>query len=132
MVIPLNLLFWYCESWALTKASFKKIEVSHMRCLRRILKIKWCDVMENKISNLLILKYFNNSRTIESQIVKRWLTFVGEIMRLPSLKIPSRLISTYCSSKRPVGRPNYTVRHSMLNHIKKIIPKVDKSGSFHT
>ena len=51
---------------------------------------------------------------------------------LRSLKIPSRLISTYCSSKRPVGRPNYTVRHSMLNHIKKIIPKVDKSGSFYT
>ena len=34
--------------------------------------------------------------------------------------------------KRPLGRPNTTLRHSILNNIKKIIPTVDKDGSFNT
>ena len=86
-----------------------------MRCLRRILKIKWCDVLENKITNISIRKSFNNIRTINFQITKRRLTFLGKIIRLPRLKVPSRLISACCSTKRPLGRPNYTIRHTMLN-----------------
>ena len=103
-----------------------------MRCLCRILKIKWCDVMENKITHILVNKYFNNIRTIESQIMKRRLIFRGKNIRLPSFKIPSRLISVFYSIKRPLGRPNYTVKYSILIDIKKIIPEVDKSSSFHT
>ena len=33
---------------------------------------------------------------------------------------------------RPQGRPNNTIIHSFLNDISKIIPNVDKYGSFHT
>ena len=76
---------------------FIKMEVFHMRCLCRILKIKWCDVMENKITHILVNKYFNNIRTIESQIMKRRLIFRGKNIRLPSFKIPSRLISVFYS-----------------------------------
>ena len=103
-----------------------------MKFLRRMLMIKWCDVMEKKITNISIRESCNNIRTIESQIVKRRLTFLGKNIRLPSFKIPSRLISAYCSIKILLGRPNYNVRYFMLNDIKKIIPEVDKSGSFHT
>ena len=103
-----------------------------MRSLRRILKIKWSDVMEEKITNVSVRKNFNNIRNIDSLIAKRRFLFLGKIMRLPTTKIPSRLISTFFPNKRPLGRPNYTIRHSMLNDIKKIIHTVDKYGSFHT
>ena len=36
------------------KSSNKKLEVIHMRCLRRILKIKWDDVWELKIKNVQV------------------------------------------------------------------------------
>ena len=39
LAIPVNLLLWGCQSWALTKVLTKKIEVFHMICLRHILKI---------------------------------------------------------------------------------------------
>ena len=55
--------------------------------------------MENKSTNILIRKSFNNIRTIDSQIAKR-LTFLGKIIRLPSFKIPSSLIPAYCSIKK--------------------------------
>ena len=40
LAIPVNLLLWGCQSWAITEILTKKLEVLHMRCLRRILKIK--------------------------------------------------------------------------------------------
>ena len=132
MAVPLNLLLWGCESWATTKESIRKLEVFHMRCLRRILNIKWSDVIDEKITNVSVRKSFNNIRNIDSLIAKRRLIFLGKIIRLPKSKIPSRLISASCTNPRPVGRPNYTIRHSMLNNIKKIIPTVDKNESFHT
>ena len=70
MVAPLNLLRWECESWALTEASLKNLEVFHMRCLRRILTIKWFDVIYDKITNVSDQKNFNNIRNIEYQIAK--------------------------------------------------------------
>ena len=125
MAVPLNLILWGCESWALTKVSL------HMRSLR-ILKRTWSDVMEEKIINISVRKNFNNVRNIDSLIAKRRLLFLGKIIRLPSSKISSRLIFAFWPNTSPLGRPNFTIRHSMLNDIKKIIPTVDKYGSFHT
>ena len=78
-----------------------------MRCVRRILKIKWCDVVENKITNISVCNFFNNISTIKYQIVKRRLNFLGKIIRLTSFKIPSKLLSTFYSIKRSLGRPTY-------------------------
>ena len=72
MAVPLNLLLWGCESWATTKKSIRKLEVFHMRCLRRILNIKWSDVIDKKITNVSVRKSF-----------KRRLIFLGKIIRLP-------------------------------------------------
>ena len=51
---------------------------------------------------------------------------------MPCKKIPARLISDFLYKKIPRGRPNTTVRHSILDDIRKIIPSVDKYGSFKT
>ena len=40
----------------LTKAYLKKLQVFHTRRLRRIIDIKWIDVVENKITNIYIRK----------------------------------------------------------------------------
>ena len=49
MAIPMNLLTWGCESWALTRVLIKKLEVFHMSSIRRILRIKRSEVMEDRI-----------------------------------------------------------------------------------
>ena len=90
-----------------------------MRRLRRILQIKGYDVIDEKITNVSVRKNFNNSRNIESIIVKRRLIDLGKIIRLPNSKIPSRLVSTFSLNTRPQGRPNFRIRHSILNDIKK-------------
>ena len=64
-------------------------------------------MVDNKISNKKVRTSFNNIRKVKSLIAKRCLLFVGKIIR-----------------------PNTTVRHSILDDIWKIIPSVDKYGSF--
>ena len=103
-----------------------------MRCLGRILDIKWSDVVDNKISNKKVRTPFNNITKVESLIVKRRSLFVGKIIRMPCKKIHVRLISAFIYKKRTRGRPNTTVRHSILDDIGKNIPSVDKYGSFNT
>ena len=100
MAIPMNLLTWGCESWALTKILIKKLEVFHMRSIRRILRIKWSDVMEDRIRNSKVRRMFYNINTVEIQMAKRRLTFIGRVVRMDKNKVPGRLISAWIGGKK--------------------------------
>ena len=65
-------------------------------------------------------------------IAKRRLLFIDKIIRKPCKKIPARLISAFLYKKIPRRRPNTTVIHFVIDDIRKIIPSVDKYGSFKT
>ena len=106
---------------------FEKLEVFHLRYTRRNLGISWDNVRD---SNVQVRKRFNNIKSVELQIAKRRLAFLGKIIRITNDKIPARLLSAVCQGKRPLGRPNTMTRHSMLKDIEKIIPEVDNTGSF--
>ena len=119
MAIPMNLLTWGCESWALTKILIKKQEVFHMRSIRRILRTKWSEVMEDRVRNSKVRRMFYNINTVEIQMAKRRLTFIGRVVRMDKNKVPGRLISAWIGGKkRPIGRPNQSLRISLLNDIK--------------
>ena len=70
--------------------------------------------------------------SIENQVSKRRLHFLGKVIRMPCEKIPARPISAFMKNTRTQGKPNNTIRHSFLNDISKIIPNVDQFGSFNT
>ena len=103
-----------------------------MRCLRRILKIRWDDVRELKIRNSHVRKNFNNIDTIKNIISKRRLIFIGEIIRMTCKGVPVRLIFAFQMERRPLGRPNITVQHSFISNIEKIISNVDPVGRFNS
>ena len=125
IAIPFNLLLGGCESWATNLDVLKKLEIFHLRCIRRILGISWDNMRDENISNQQVRKKFNNIKSVELQIAKRRLTFLGKIIRMTNDKIPARLLSAVCQGKRPLGRPNTTTRYSILKDIKKLIPEVD-------
>ena len=70
----------------------KKLEVLHLRYIRRILGINWDSMREDKISNIQVKKRFNNIKNDELQIARRKLTFLGKIIRISRDKIPARLL----------------------------------------
>ena len=95
LVISIYLLFWGYQTWTLTKLLTKKLEVFHVRCLRRTLKIRWDDVREQIIRNSHVRKKFLNIETIEDIISKRRLIFIGEIIRMKCKCVPARLIPAF-------------------------------------
>ena len=101
LAIPINLLLWGYQTWALTKLLTKKLEVFYMRYLRRILKIRWDNVREQRIRNSHVRKKFLNIETIENIISKRILIFIGEIIRMKCKCVPARLISAFQMEKGP-------------------------------
>ena len=93
--IPVNSLLRGCQIWTLIQILAKKLEVFHIRYLRRILKIKWDDVRELKIKNVQVRYKFKNIDTIENIISKRRLIFIWKILRMPCKYVPARFISAF-------------------------------------
>eukprot|EP00978_Attheya_sp_CCMP212_P037242 scaffold174172_cov56-Attheya_sp.AAC.1 len=48
LAIPINLVLWGVESWALTETSMKKLSVFHTRSIRTILQINMTEVQEKR------------------------------------------------------------------------------------
>ena len=117
--IPISLLLWGSKRWALTKVFIKKLEVFHLRNIRRILGIKRSEVIDDKIKNKQVLEKNCDINYIACYISKRRLTFIGRIIRIKNDRVPARLISAFIYEKRPVGRPNFSTRHLYISDIKK-------------
>ena len=63
--VQFNLLLWGCESWATNLDVLKKLEVFHLRCIRRILGISWDNVRDKKISNVQVREKINNIKNVK-------------------------------------------------------------------
>ena len=50
-----------------------------MRSIRRILRMKWSEVIKDRIRNSKVKKMFYNISTVEIQIAKRILNLSGEL-----------------------------------------------------
>lgn len=51
LAIPVNLLMWGCETWALKAESIKRLDFFIHRAARQILKISMAQVQEERIRN---------------------------------------------------------------------------------
>ena len=130
--IPCNLLLWGCESWALRKSLLASIEVFLHRRIRRILKIRMSEVIEQHITNTSIRDKFYNIPTIKKQIALRQLTYLGKIFRREESHIPTRLLTVWCDHQRKSGRPILTNKQSMVWNIQQVVPNVDAQGTMST
>ena len=130
LAIPLNLLLWWCESWALTKALRRKIESCHHRHMRRILGLSWKDVRDQHITNAQVRHHFSSALLACDTISQQRLAFVGQVARQDAFCVPKKFLSAFIRRTRPVGRSNTTARHSILSDLHRILPSVDRDGLF--
>ena len=130
--IPCNLLLWGCESWALRKSLLASLVVFLHRGIRRILKIRMSEVIEQHITNTSIRKKFFNIPTIKKQITLRQLTYLGKIFCREESHIPTRLLTVWCDHQRKAGRAILTNKQSMVRNIQQVIPNVDTHGTMST
>ena len=121
LAIPINLLLWGCESWALKKSSLLKLESFHHRSIRRILKINMTQVREEKITNAKIRQMFHHVPVIGDLIATFQLRFVGKVIRHPNRDhIPKMLLSAWVNHKRPAHGVLETNKKSIVKALKRL------------
>ena len=80
MVFPV--VRYGCESWTIKKAECWRIDVSELRCWRRLLKVPWTA----RRSNQSILKEIKPEYSLEGLMLKLKLQSFGHLMRTDSLE----------------------------------------------
>ena len=91
--IPVNLLLWGCESWALRETMLTKLEVFFHHSIRRILDITITQVIDERIRNESVRMRFCRIPSIRNLLAKRQLTFIGKVVRNSDNQIPTRLLT---------------------------------------
>ena len=106
-------LLYGAESWKMTKTLSHKLEVFQRKCLRRILRIFWPNVINNDD-----LYERTHTRPIEEEIRKRRWRWIGHVLRRPSDAIPRVAIRWTPAGKRKRGRPKETWRRTVETEMK--------------
>ena len=97
----LSTLLYASEAWSTYAAQEKKLNSFHLRCLRRILGIRWQDRVPN--TDVLERAGLPSIFTLLSQRRLRWL---GHVRRMDDGRIPKDLLyGELASGARSQGRP---------------------------
>ena len=103
MAMPLNLLLWGCESWAIKKTTYDNLNVFIHQSIRRIMGISITQVKEEKISNIKVRKMFYNIPDAGSLIAVKILKLIGKIVRREDSFYPKQLLTAWVNNKRRPG-----------------------------
>ena len=97
----LSSLLYGSESWTTYARQESRLESFHIRCLRRILGIKWQD----RVTNTAVLEKAD-SLSIHLMLSQRRLRWLGLVHRMEDGRIPKEILyGELASGQRPSGRP---------------------------
>ncbi|XP_038062349.1 uncharacterized protein LOC119732818 [Patiria miniata] len=98
----ISTLLYSSEAWTTYTRQEKRLNSFHLRCLRRILGIKWQD----KVPNTEVLERAH-STSMFAMLSQRRLRWLGHVHRMDSGRLPRAILYGELSSgSRPIGRPN--------------------------
>ena len=82
---------------------------------------------EERIRNTEVRERFFNIPTIQNQIEKRQLTFIGKVVRNSDQQLPTKLLTAWCNHKRRRGRVLHSNKKSIVQNIALILPCIGKT-----
>jgi hypothetical protein len=98
-----SVLLYACETWKVTARITKKLQTYINRCLRRILNIRWPQI----ISNIELWRR-TNQRMVEVEIRQRKWRWIGHTLRKPNENIAKQSFEWNPQGTRRIGRPRKT------------------------
>ena len=110
----LSTLLYGSESWTTYARHEKKLNSFHLRCLRRILQIKWQDQVPD--TEVLERANMNSLHTTLSERRLRWL---GHVRRMDAGRIPKDLLyGELMEGQRKTGRPKLRFKDVLKRDLK--------------
>ena len=98
MVFPV--VVYGCESWAVKKAEYQRIDAFELWCWRRLLRVLW----NARRSNQSILKEISPGCSLEGMMLKLKLQYFGHLMRRVD-SLEKTLMLGGIGGRRRRGRP---------------------------
>ena len=110
----LSTLLYGSESWTLYTRQERRLNTSHLRCLRRILCISWQD----HISNTEVLAKAG-PLSIYVLLTKRRLRWLGHVTRMHDGRLPKDILyGELATGSRPTGRPTLRYKDVLKRDLK--------------
>ena len=108
-----SILLYGSETWAITESIRKKLQTFVNRCLRRILRIYWPNVISNRE-----LWERTNQQPIEIEIGRRKWSWLGHTLRKQESNITRQALRWNPAGRRRPGRPKETWRRCLEREMK--------------
>ena len=120
VAIPINLLHWGCESWALQLDLSRKLERFVNRRVRKIININLWHVMKYKITVKEMRKRFNGIPSVQTIIDIRTMQFLGKMVRGPVSLPPRQLLIVFVPNCQKRGRPVKCSRETLWESLQRL------------
>ena len=85
--VVLPTLLYACETWTVYQRHAKRLNRFHLRCLRKLLKIKWQD----KIPNIEVLKKAG-MQSMHTDLKLAQLRWSVHVIRMPDERLPKKVL----------------------------------------
>jgi hypothetical protein len=108
------ILLYGCETWKVTSSITQKLQSFINRCLRRILNVRWPDVISN-----IMLWETTGETPVEFQIKKRKWKWIGHSIRKDENAVERIALDWNPQGTRKRGRPKKTWRRSVMEEARK-------------
>ena len=111
-----------CETWTIYSRQEKRLNSFHLRCLRKLLNIKWQD----KVTNTEVLEKANLP-SIQTIIRTKRLRWLGHVKRMDDNRMPKNVLYGELSDGcRPRGRPKLRYKDLCKTSLKEF--GIDEKG----
>ena len=125
--IPLNLLLWGCETWALKDSLVAKLRTFHLKCIRRILDINNYDMESYRITRKNCLERIWLT-DMDKMIADRQLRWLGKCVRMDDSRLLHKFLNAWVPSRsRKTGGQHRTIKSTTVGALKKILPPFTKT-----
>ena len=124
MAVPVSLLLWGCESWAVRKVLLGKLEQCVRRQIRNILCINMWHVKEQHITVEQLQAKFNNISGVKTLIDVRTMQLLGKLVRGPVSLTPRQVLIAFVPNTRPIGRPLKCNRESTWKSLQRLLNNI--------
>ena len=115
-----------CETWTLTKARIKKLEVFENGILRRIFGPIY-DAANDQWTRRhnIDLRQLSGQPFIQDVVKSRRLRWAGHCARMTEERTPKIVMNGTVQGRRPVGRPRYRWIDNVKEDVHNIAPDID-------
>ena len=118
MCIILAILLYGSEMWCLTEALLHELRCFHARCVRSMCRVTRWHTRLHRISTEELLNRLNLD-SIDTYINRRQLRWAGHVARMPTTRLPRKMLSSWVRNKRPCGAPRFTYGRTLKKALRK-------------